>query len=119
MIGCVYFEKNELAFCREVFEIAIEIRERLLPPNHKEVATILSNLGNVESSEGQYEEAFKLFQRARIIREELGDDGELVLGLSFLQIGRVHYLNKNYNEAQIWFEKSEAQCEFLTSFTIF
>ncbi|KAJ5710116.1 hypothetical protein N7493_009708 [Penicillium malachiteum] len=45
-------------------ERAKTIRERLLPPNHPEIANIYSSLAGVYISSGKYDEGLKLFQEA-------------------------------------------------------
>ena len=49
---------------------ALEIRERLLGPEHPDVATSLNNLAQLYRSQGRYAEAEPLHQRALTIREK-------------------------------------------------
>jgi len=68
----------------------------------------LANLGNLETAEENYEEARALLDRAATIRSELGDAGAIMLGLTYLQIGRVESLDsQDYSAAVSWFRKSE------------
>jgi tetratricopeptide (TPR) repeat protein len=56
-------------------EQALELRERILGPEHPDVATSLSNLGLVVSDTGDFAKARDLHQRALAIRERaLGPD---------------------------------------------
>jgi len=103
-----YFDVNQLNICREGFEIAIRIREEKLPPNDKEFAVSLANLGNLETAEENFDEARDLLGKAATIRQEIGDPAATMLALTYLQIGRVHSLEKDYPAALRMFQKSEA-----------
>jgi tetratricopeptide (TPR) repeat protein len=103
-----HFELNELRLCRKEYEISRSIREERLPPNDKEVAVILANLGNLETSEENFDEARLLFKRAAAIRQEIGDSAAIMLALTYLQIGRVDSLVKDYPSALKMLQKSEA-----------
>ena len=65
---------------------AFEIRERLLGPEHPEVATSLNNLGVVAREAGDYSAALKYYERARAIREKVlpPDHPDLVVSLNNL-----------------------------------
>jgi tetratricopeptide (TPR) repeat protein len=88
----------------------LRIRLELFGAKDLEVATILANLGNVESAEGNYDEAQDLFERAATIREQSGgplEESEM-LGLTFMQLGRVAALRGDHNQAWKLYQKSEA-----------
>jgi tetratricopeptide (TPR) repeat protein len=103
-----WFDLNELKSSREGFEIARRIREEKLDSNDKEVAVSLANLGNLETAEEHFDEARDLLQRAAAIREKIGDPAATMLALTYLQIGRVDSLTKDYSAALKNLQKSEA-----------
>lgn len=87
----------------------LSIRLELSGPNDLEVATVLANLGNIESAEGNYDEAQNLFERAATIREDLGGEDEAeMLGLTYIQLGRVARLRGDHHHAWKMYQKSEA-----------
>jgi tetratricopeptide (TPR) repeat protein len=105
-IGAAYFESNNLKKCRIHFENARDLRERLLPENDLQVAVSLANLGNVETAEGLYDEAQILLEEAARIRELQKEP--LMLGLSFLQLGRVWFLRNEFDHARQMYSKADA-----------
>lgn len=105
-IGSAYFELNHLKKCRSNFESARDLREELLPENDLQVAVSLANLGNVETAEGSYDEAQVLLEEAARIREPQKEP--LMLGLTFLQLGRVWFLRNEFDHARQMFSKADA-----------
>ena len=54
-----------------LYQRALEIREKVLGPQHPSVATTLNNLALLYESMGDYEKALPLYQRALEIRENV------------------------------------------------
>lgn len=108
-IGATNYENNKLKASRKAFETVYNIRLELFGPNELEIATILANIGNIESAEGNYDEAQDLFERAATIREKYsGQEESEMLGLTFMQLGRVAALRGDHNQAWKMYQKSEA-----------
>jgi tetratricopeptide (TPR) repeat protein len=114
--GSARFELNQLKGARAAFEAARDIRVTLLEPEDPLVASILANLGNVESAEGNLDEADALFVEAARIRETYGDREAVMLGVTYMQRGRVWYLKNElfqafemYNKADACFKKKAGQ----------
>lgn len=108
-IGAIQYEMNNLKASRKAFETVYSIRLEIFGPKDLEVATILANIGNVESAEGNYDEAQDLFERAATIREQhSGQEESEMLGLTCLQLGRVAALRGEYDQAWKMYQKSEA-----------
>jgi len=108
-IGAMQYEMNNLKASRKAFETVYSIRLELFGPKDLEVATILANIGNIESAEGNYDEAQDLFERAATIREQYGGQEESeMLGLTCMQLGRVAALRGEYDQAWKMYQKSEA-----------
>lgn len=105
-IGAAYYELNNLKKCRTNLENARDIREKLLPENDLQVAISLANLGNVETAEGLYDEAQILLEEAARIRELKQEN--IMLGLTFLQIGRVYFLRNEFDHSRQFFSKADA-----------
>ena len=108
-IGAIHFETNYLKASRKAFNDVRMIRLEIFGAEHLETATILGNLGNVESAEGNYDDAQDLFVQAAKIREEFGGPEESeMLGLTFMQLGRVSALRAEYKQAWKYYQRSEA-----------
>ena len=60
-------DKNEQA--EPLYQRALAIQEKMLGPEHPELATYLNNLALFYEAQGDYEQAESLFQRALTIRE--------------------------------------------------
>ena len=54
-----------------LYQRALEIREKVLGPQHPDVATTLNNLAVLYRQMGDYEKALPLYQRALDIREKV------------------------------------------------
>jgi len=106
---------NMLDDCREGFEIAKRIRQEKLEPDDKEVAVSLANLGNLETAQENFDEARDLLKEAASIREGIGDPAAVMLALTYLQIGRVDTLTKDYPAALSMLQRSEALFNRLTA----
>jgi tetratricopeptide (TPR) repeat protein len=52
-----------------MYEKAIDIRQRTLPPNHPYLATSYDNIGKVYEKMGEYSKALSFYQRAVDIGE--------------------------------------------------
>jgi tetratricopeptide (TPR) repeat protein len=105
-IGSAYYEINQLKKSRTAFENARELRETLLDENDLRYAVSLANLGNVETAEGNYDEAQILFEEAARIREP--QKQPLALGLTFLQIGRLYFLRNEFDMARSFYSKADS-----------
>lgn len=105
--GTTYFEQNKLRLSRDACEAARRIREDKLNSDSAEMAIVLGNLGNIESAQGNLEEALELLTQAARIRERIGDEAAVMLALNYLQIGRVYFLKGEYTRAYIEYQRCE------------
>lgn len=74
-IGSVYDKSNRLKEALNYYQMSLEIREQIKDIHG--VASTLNNIGAVLKDLGDYENAEKKLQRARIASEESGDKPEL------------------------------------------
>ena len=54
---------------RDLYEEALALNQRVLPDEHPEIATILSNLAHVLNSQGELTKARELYEEALAILE--------------------------------------------------
>jgi tetratricopeptide (TPR) repeat protein len=102
-----YYELNRLGPSRKAIEAAIEIRQQKLPQNDPEVAISLANLGNVEAAKGNLDKSLTWFKQAAAIRENVGDPAATMLGLNYLQMGRVHFQKGDHKRAYELYQRAE------------
>lgn len=107
-LGATYYEMSQMKKARDNYNKVRELRELHLPADHIQIATILSNLGNVETSEGNLDDAQELFEQAARIKDAHGEEEIVSLGLSFLQLGRVAALREETFVANNRYDKAEA-----------
>ena len=105
--GTTYYELNYLGKSKAAMEVCMEIRTQLLPPDHAERAVVLANLGNVETAEGNYEQALEYLKQGAEIREAMGDDAATLLAVNYMQIGRVYALQDKKTDAYQMYQKCE------------
>lgn len=73
--GGFHYERGRFAEAEPLFAHALEIKEKLLGPDHPSTATSLNNLAELYESQGKYNQAVPLYKRALKIRENvLGPD---------------------------------------------
>lgn len=106
--GGNYYDLNRVLDCRRNWEIALRIREKLrAEPDLGDIAISLHNMGNLEAAMGHYDEALAYYKRAVDIRLAIGDRAALLLGTTYLGIGRCHAYYKNFAEARRFYGQAE------------
>lgn len=124
-VGCCSFELNDLQLCRQTWEEALTLRKswakKNVPGAEEELANQLNNFGNLESAEGNYDEALDLFAKAKTIRVKLGADAIVPLAVSHMTTGRAYFLKgmlpeamDNYKQAEtIFFDQFGPKAHFM------
>jgi tetratricopeptide (TPR) repeat protein len=81
-------------------ERAREIRERVLGPEHRDVADALNTLALLYSRKGEYTKAEPLYQRALAIRERALGPEDLLVGDSLNSLAVLYRLKGDYEKAE-------------------
>jgi CHAT domain-containing protein/Tfp pilus assembly protein PilF len=81
-------------------ERALEIRERLLGTEHRDVAAAIGSLANIYFSRGEYVKAEPLFKRAIDIRVKAQGNDHPDTAASLSSLGDLYYLQGKYMEAE-------------------
>ena len=63
-IGYYLYYQGRYEEAEPLYKRALEIRERVLGPDHPDTATSLNNLAILYDNQGRYEEAEPLYKRA-------------------------------------------------------
>jgi tetratricopeptide (TPR) repeat protein len=90
---------------------ALYIAERTEPINHLSLARVLRTIGGTltalkHNDEGDDKEAFDCFRRAIAIYDANGSAKSSYAALSLYQQGKLHYLRKEYYQAQELYEQA-------------
>ena len=81
---------------------ALAIRERLMDPNHPDVAASLSNLAVLYKAWGAYERAELLFQRALAIREQVLGPNSPEVATVLNRLGELYQAQGAYTYCMSW-----------------
>ena len=99
-------ERADYVNSTKLYRRALEIREKVLGPDHPSVATTLNNLGGLYRAQGKYDEAEPLYRRALEIREKvLGPDHPYV-ATTLNNLGLLLAAQGKYDEAEPLYRRS-------------
>ncbi|KAK2795921.1 hypothetical protein FQN51_009579 [Onygenales sp. PD_10] len=62
--GVIYYDQNDLKRCKASFEQCLRIREKKLPADDPELATIHSNIGSLMASLGEYDSSLSYLNKS-------------------------------------------------------
>ncbi len=82
------------------YERALEIRERVLGPDHLDNVAIINNLAIIHSYRGEYSKAEPLFKRGLAIREKALGAEHLDVAKSLHGLANVYFLRSQYAQAE-------------------
>ncbi|CAF0757075.1 unnamed protein product [Adineta steineri] len=88
------------------YEQAVEIREKFLPSNHRDLATSYNNIGSVFNRIGEYSKALSYYEKALESREKFLPSSHPDLASSYNNIGSVYNRMGEYSKALSYYEKN-------------
>jgi tetratricopeptide (TPR) repeat protein len=83
-----------------------KIYEKILPPNHPDLAMSYNNIGLVYTNMQEYSKALVFHEQALQIRQNSNPSSPLDLAASYNNIGIIHRKMGNYSEALLFYEKA-------------
>jgi CHAT domain-containing protein/Flp pilus assembly protein TadD len=89
-------------------ERALDIRERILGPNHREVAAVVNSLGILYRKKGNYAKAEPLYRRSLAILEKVLRPDHPNVAVSLNNLGLLYYDISEYVKAEQLFQRSVA-----------
>ncbi|WP_438423358.1 CHAT domain-containing protein [Aquimarina macrocephali] len=98
-MGFYYRKKKDFNKALFYFNKVLEIRQRLFPDGHPELATSYHNIGIVFYQTAKYEKAIQYHQKALHMRQDLFPKGDKTIGMSYNNIGIVFYETAKYERA--------------------
>jgi tetratricopeptide (TPR) repeat protein len=101
-------ERARYAEAQPLYERALAIQEKVLGPDHPDVAMSLNNLANLHRAQGRYVEARPLYERALAIREKALGPDHLDVAASLNNLGELNYKQGRYADVQALYERALA-----------
>lgn len=87
---------------------ALEIRERLLPPNDPMVLTALGNLGNLYNAKSDYKAAKKVFERLLPMQEQQFGPNDVKLAPTLERLAVLYYRERNTSKTEAMYQRALA-----------
>jgi tetratricopeptide (TPR) repeat protein len=105
--GYYLYERSQYGAAQSFFEQAVEIQQRVLRSHHPDTAHVLTHLGALSRSLGQYSQAEKYYHDARAVLEQEGhDQAPLALARIFDGQGELAQTQHFYSRAQQLYEQA-------------
>ena len=104
-LGLAYFRTNSTQPAFEATARAMQLREKLLGKRSKEYITSLGNYAIGLTNTEDYAKAIPMLQEAIALAEQVPDAAERLPGFYF-QLGRSHYLAKQWRDAAAALERA-------------
>jgi CHAT domain-containing protein len=82
------------------FNRAMQLAQKLLPPNDPDLAWLLSELGTMYAAQGRYAEAEPLYKRALEISEVQPQPNDLVISINLAALSGIYARQGRYAEAE-------------------
>ena len=89
-----------------LLERALEIRENILGPNHRDIAFTINNLAALFMNKGMYSKAEPLLQRALVIKEKVMGPEHPSVATSLSYLGSLYQIRGEYVKAEPIFERA-------------
>lgn len=99
-LGSSLEDKLQYGECLPLFQRALEIKERLLGPDHIELASLLNNVAMLNLDTGHKEQAKKLLERALLISEKEKGQFHIDLVVLLNNLGDLQLLENNQRDAE-------------------
>ncbi|MDX1944997.1 MAG: tetratricopeptide repeat protein [Pirellulaceae bacterium] len=107
-IGWAYYEAGRYRDSLEMYQRGLSIREKLLGPEHADVAANLADLADNQIELGDYPQSLALRERAYAIREQALGPEHLSTIRSLSELGASHDRMGNFTKAREFYEKTLA-----------
>lgn len=89
-----------------LFKQALAIREKVLGPEHPDVAKSLTNLGGLYKRQGQYAHAEALYQQALTIAEKTLDPDHPEVAINLANLAELYRLQNRYSQAESLYQRA-------------
>ena len=100
------FKENKFDEAVPLAKRALEIRERLLPPDDPLVLTALGNLANLYNAKGDYSAAKKTFERLLALQEQQFGPTSVMLASTLDRLAVIYYRERNTSKAEDMYKRA-------------
>ena len=107
-MGSCFYKEGRYSTALEHHQEALDIRNKVLPPDHPDVASSLNSIGVCLGSQGNYKEALEHHRKALAIREKAFPRDHRNVATDFANIGVCLGSQGNYKEALEYHRKALA-----------
>jgi len=104
-LGCTKNSQGDHEKAITYHEKGLEIKHKILPPNHLSLAASYNNIGLVYNSMGEHAKALSFYEKALEIQEKTLPPDHPSLGASYNNIGAVYKNMGEYSKALSFYEK--------------
>ena len=104
--GAAKYHQGDYKKAVEYFEKALDIDQKTLLPNHRDLAISYSNIGALYMSLGEYPKAFAYYEKVLDIDEKTLPENHITLAPSYNNIGLIYKNMGEYSKALLYYEKA-------------
>ena len=105
-LAALYDAQGKYEEAEPLYQRSLTIREKVLGPEHPDVATSLNNLAALYDAQGKYEEAEPLYQRSLTIREKVLGPEHPDVANSLNNLAALYDAQGKYEEAEPLYQRS-------------
>lgn len=110
-LGAIHFARGDYEAAMPHHEAALEVRRRVLGPDHPLVSHTLGNIALGHFTRGEFDEALAEYEEAQAILERVLEPDNVELARGYINLGGVLSRMKEYERAREYHEKAEALCK--------
>ncbi|CAF1460927.1 unnamed protein product [Adineta steineri] len=104
--GSIEYGRKNYQEALTFYKKSLDIREKILPPNHPDLAKSYNNIGVVHNTMGNYPEALSYYKKVFEIDQQSLSPDHPDLAKSYNNIGLVHANMRDYPKALSCYEKA-------------
>ena len=105
-LGVAKYNQGEYEEALALHHKSLTIRQKLLPPTHRDLAMSYNNIGNLYSDIGDYLKALSYYEKALAIRQQSFSPTHPDLAMPYNNIGNVYSKMGDYSKALSYYEKA-------------
>ena len=105
-MGVYFYNRAAYAESEPLYQQARTIYEKVLGPDHLDLATTLNNLARLYVAQDRYAEAESLYQQAITIKEKAFGSDHPELAITLDNLGQLYYRQYRYAEAKLLYQRA-------------
>jgi tetratricopeptide (TPR) repeat protein len=105
-LGLIKFHQGKYVEANSFYNLSLKIREKILPPEHVDIAVCYNEIGLVNEKMGEYLNALSSLEKALEIYEKTLSTNDSLLATCNNNIGRVYCRIGEYSRSILYYEKA-------------